>query len=165
MQRPYNLFICIGPMIIDLSKVPAGQGTGYPEPFKAAVTGRSKQRVGNVAGLTNFGINLTTLAPGAQSALRHWHSHQDEFIYMVSGELTLVTEAGETLLTPGMMAGFPAGVPDGHHLINHSSAIATYLEIGDRTPGDHAEYPDDDLLAQPKDGGGYCFTHRSGAPY
>ncbi|MEM8611510.1 MAG: cupin domain-containing protein [Cyanobacteria bacterium P01_H01_bin.105] len=152
-------------MIIDLSTIPISEGTGYPEPFRAAVAGRSRQRLGNAAGLTNFGVNLTTLAPGAQSALRHWHSRQDEFIYVISGELTLVTDTGETLLVPGMMAGFPAGVTDGHHLINQSGAIATYLEIGDRTPNDRADYPDDDLLAQLKTEGGYCFTHRSGQPY
>ncbi|MEM1240382.1 MAG: cupin domain-containing protein [Cyanobacteria bacterium P01_H01_bin.26] len=152
-------------MVIDLSTVPASQGTGYPPPFRAAVDGRSRQRVGNAAGLTQFGVNLTTLAPGAQSALRHWHSHQDEFIYVVSGAVTLVTNAGETLLTPGMMAGFAAGVADGHHLINRSDAIATYLEIGDRTANDQATYPDDDLLALPKADGGRRFVHRSGAPY
>ncbi|MEM9485530.1 MAG: cupin domain-containing protein [Cyanobacteria bacterium P01_F01_bin.116] len=152
-------------MVIDLSTVPVIQGTRYPPPFKAAVAGRSRQRLGNAAGLTNFGVNLTKLLPGSQSALRHWHSHQDEFVYVVSGELILLTDAGETLLTPGMMAGFPAGVDDGHHLINRSDAIATYLEIGDRTPGDRAEYPDDDLLALPKDEGGYYFAHRNGQTY
>ncbi|MGD1855989.1 MAG: cupin domain-containing protein [Leptolyngbyaceae cyanobacterium] len=152
-------------MVIDLSTVPVSQGTGYPPPFRDAVAGRSRQRLGNAAGLTNFGVNLTTLAPGAQSALRHWHSHQDEFIYLISGELVLVTDEGETLLTPGMMAGFAAGVANGHHLINRSSAIATYLEIGDRTPGDRAEYPDDDLLALPKTEGGHYFTHRNGQTY
>ena len=151
-------------MVIDLSAVPVSQGTGYPPPFRDAVAGRSRQRLGNAAGLTNFGVNLTTLAPGAQSALRHWHSHQDEFIYLISGELVLVTDAGETLLTPGMMAGFSAGVADGHHLINRSSEIATYLEIGDRTPGDRAEYPDDDLLALPNAEGGHYFTDRNGEP-
>lgn len=152
-------------MIINLSQVPVSQGTGYPEPFKDAVAGRSRQRVGNAAGLTNFGVNLTTLAPGAQSALRHWHSHQDEFIYVVSGELTLITDAGEMVLISGMMAGFPAGVADGHHLVNRSDAIAAYLEIGDRTPNDRAEYPDNDLLALPKPEGGHYFTHRSGQSY
>ncbi len=155
----------MGSMIIDLSSVPVSQGTGYPAPFKAAVAGRSRQRVGNAAGLTNFGVNLTTLAPGAQSALRHWHSHQDEFIYVVSGELTLVTDSGANLLTPGMMAAFPAGLANGHHVINRSEAISTYLEIGDRTPGDQAAYPDDDLLALSKEEGGYYFTHRNGTPY
>ena len=152
-------------MVIDLLTVPVVQGTGYPAPFREAVAGRSRQRLGNAAGLTNFGVNLTKLLPGAQSALRHWHSHQDEFIYVVSGELILVTDAGETLLTPGMMAGFSAGIEDGHHLINRSDAIAIYLEIGDRTPGDRAEYPDDDLLALPKDEGGYYFAHRNGQTY
>ena len=152
-------------MVIDLSTVPVVQGTGYPAPFRDAVAGRTRQRLGNAAGLTNFGVNLTQLPPGAQSALRHWHSHQDEFVYVVSGELMLVTDAGETLLTSGMMAGFPAGVEDGHHLINRSDEIATYLEIGDRTPGDQAKYPDHDLLALPKAKGGYAFTHRNGQPY
>lgn len=152
-------------MIIDLSTVPFSQGTGYPEPFRAVVAGRSRQRVGNAAGLTNFGVNLTTLAPGAQSALRHWHSHQDEFVYVISGELILATDTEDTLLTPGMMAGFPAGVADGHHLVNRSGAIATYLEIGDRTRGDGAYYPDDDLLAHPKASGGYYFTRRDGTSY
>lgn len=152
-------------MVIDLLTVPVSQGTGYPEPFRAAVAGRSRQRLGNAVGLTNFGVNLTTLAPGAQSALRHWHSHQDEFVYMVSGELVLIMDAGETVLIPGMMAGFPAGAADGHHLINRSETMATYLEIGDRTLGDQAEYPDDDLLALPQPEGGHHFTHRDGQPY
>ena len=152
-------------MVIDLSTVPVSQGTDYPQPFRAAVDGRSRQREGNAAGLTRFGVNLTTMAPGAQSALRHWHSHQDEFVYVVAGAVTLVTNAGETLLTPGMMAGFVAGVADGHHLINRSDAIATYLEIGDRTANDQATYPDDDLLALPEVDGGQRFVHRSGAPY
>ncbi|MEO0866971.1 MAG: cupin domain-containing protein [Cyanobacteria bacterium J06642_11] len=152
-------------MVIDLSTVPVSQGTNYPEPFRSAVAGRSRQRLGNAVGLTNFGVNLTTLAPGAQSALRHWHSHQDEFIYVVSGELILVTDEGETCLTPGMMAGFPAGVANGHHLVNRSKANATYLEIGDRSLGDRAEYPDHDLIAIPQPEGGHCFTHRNGDPY
>ena len=152
-------------MVIDLSTVLMVKGTGYPEPFRAAVAGRSRQRVGNAAGLTNFGVNLTALEPGAQSALRHWHSHQDEFIYVVSGELVLITDAGETLLTPGMMAGFPAGIADGHCLINRSDAIATYLEIGDRTPGDRAEYPVPDLRALPDPDKGYYFAHRDGQVY
>ncbi|NEQ49055.1 MAG: cupin domain-containing protein [Leptolyngbya sp. SIO3F4] len=152
-------------MVIDLSEVPISQGTGYPEAFKSAVAGRSRQRVGNAIGLTNFGVNLTKLAPGAQSALRHWHTHQDEFIYIISGELILVTDAGETLLIPGMMAGFPAGVSNGHHLINRTNTISTYLEIGDRTSGDRAEYPEHDLLALPKIEGGHYFVHQDGQPY
>ncbi|MEM9804160.1 MAG: cupin domain-containing protein [Cyanobacteria bacterium P01_D01_bin.56] len=152
-------------MVIDLNTVPTSQKTGYPEPFQAAVSGRSRQRIGNAIGLTNFGVNLTTLSPGAQSALRHWHSHQDEFVYVISGELTLVTNIGETLLTSGMMAGFPAGIANGHHLLNRSENDATYLEIGDRTLGDRAEYPDDDLLALPKTEGGHYFAHRNGEPY
>lgn len=152
-------------MVIDLSVVPVSQGTGYPKPFKAAVAGRSRQRVGNAAGLTNFGVNLTTLEPGAQSALRHWHSHQDEFIYVVSGELVLITDEGETHLKSGTMAGFPAGVANGHHLVNQSGEIATYLEIGDRSPGDRVEYPEHDLRALPKTEGGHYFAHLNDQPY
>ena len=152
-------------MVIDLSTVPVVQGSNYPPVFKAAVAGRSRQRVGNAAGLKNFGVNLTTLAPGAQSALRHWHSHQDEFVYVVEGELVLVTAAGETFLGPGMMAGFAAGVADGHHLINRSAANAIYLEIGDRSDCDRVEYPDHDLLAMPAEAGGHYFTHRDGQAY
>ena len=152
-------------MVIDLSTIPISQSTGYPEPFRAAVAGRARQRLGNAVGLTNFGVNLTTLVPGAQSALRHWHSQQDEFIYVISGELILVTDTGATKLMPGMMAGFAAGVADGHHLTNRSEQLATYLEIGDRAPGDRAEYRDDDLLALPKAEGGYYFAHRNGEAY
>ncbi|MEM6349386.1 MAG: cupin domain-containing protein [Cyanobacteria bacterium P01_D01_bin.14] len=151
-------------MIIDLQSVPHQAGTTYPEPFRAAVAGRSRQRVGNAAGLTRFGVNLTTLVPGSCSALRHWHSQQDEFVYIVTGELTLVTDAGEQLLTPGMMAAFPAGEANGHHLINRSDQPATYLEVGDRTSNDQATYPDDDLLALPAPTG-HRFTHRDGRSY
>ncbi|MEN8445885.1 MAG: cupin domain-containing protein, partial [Cyanobacteria bacterium J06555_13] len=127
-------------MKIDLSSVPVEHGTTYPAEFRAAVAGRSRQRVGNAAGLKNFGVNLTTLAPGSQSALRHWHAAQDEFIYVVSGELVLITDDGEQLLYPGDMAGFVAGEANGHHLVNRSDAPAVYLEVGDRTTPDRAEY-------------------------
>src|SRR5512135_973412 len=103
---------------IDPATVVATVGSNYPEPFKSRIASRRKQKLGDALGLKNYGVNLATLEPGALSALRHWHTRQDEFIYVVSGALTLVTDAGEQLLTPGMAAGFPAGVPDGHHLIN-----------------------------------------------
>ena len=140
------------------------QGSNYPEQFKPQVAGRAKQRLGNTLGLKNFGVNLTTIQPGAASALRHWHAKQDEFVYIVSGELLLVTDAGEQLLSAGMCAGFPAGKPDGHHLVNRSTRDAVYLEVGDRTPGDSANYPDDDLKARAVDGG-WQFTRRDGTPY
>jgi len=126
---------------LDPGEVSAVEGSTYPEPFKIRVAGRAKRRLGDALGLKNFGVNLTTLKPGALSALRHWHTKQDEFIYIVSGELILITNAGEQVLTPGMVAGFPAGRADGHHLANRGSADAVYLEVGDRTAGDEARAP------------------------
>jgi len=126
--------------------------------------GRSKQRLGDAAGLKNFGVNLVRLAPGSCSALRHWHRYQDELIYVLEGELILVTDAGGEALIAGMAAGFPAGEADGHHLCNQSDADAVYLEIGDRTPNDLVHYPDDDLVAKESQGS-WQFTHKDGTPY
>ena len=112
-------------MRIDLNLVPVETGTTYPNKFSSMVEGRSRQRIGKAAGLKNFGVNLTTLAPGSQSALRHWHEVQDEFVYVVDGELVLITDEGEQVLEPGDMAGFAAGVPNGHHLVNRSERPAT----------------------------------------
>jgi uncharacterized cupin superfamily protein len=151
-------------MIINPQDVPTRTTTVYPEPFKALIAGRAKQAVGNAAGLKNFGVNLVSLEPGSRSALRHWHSLQDEFIYIIEGEVALITDAGSQRLTPGMMAGFPAGEANGHHLVNQSSSRVVYLEIGDRTPEDQAHYPDDDLLAKagPE---GWIVTHKDGTAY
>jgi uncharacterized cupin superfamily protein len=149
---------------LDPAGVPPVTGSNYPVAFKPRVAGRSKQRLGDALGLKNFGVNLTTIRPGAASALRHWHVKQDEFIYIVSGELTLVTDAGEQLLTAGMCAGFPAGAANGHHLVNRADRDAIYLEVGDRTPGDSATYPDDDIVAKAVDGG-WQFTRKDGTPY
>jgi uncharacterized cupin superfamily protein len=149
---------------LDPETVAPAQGSNYPEHFKPRVAGRRKRRLGNALGLTNFGVNLTTIEPGSSSALRHWHLKQDEFIYIVSGELVLVTDAGEQLLTAGNCAGFPAGKADGHHLVNRSARDAVYLEVGDRTPGDGAQYPDDDLVARAI-AGGWTFTRKDGTPY
>ncbi len=117
----------------------------YPEPFASRMGGREKRPLGDLFGLTNFGVNLTRLAPGGVSALRHAHSRQDELIYILEGSPTLVTNAGETLLRPGMCAGFKAGTGDGHQLVNRTESDVTYLEIGDRTAGDTVNYPDDDM--------------------
>ncbi|HYK13002.1 MAG TPA: cupin domain-containing protein, partial [Burkholderiales bacterium] len=138
--------------------------SNYPESFKPRVAGRAKQRPGDALGLKNFGVNLTTLKPGAASALRHWHAKQDEFVYIVSGEVVLVTGRGEQVLTPGMCAGFPAGKADGHHVVNRSPRDAVFLEVGDRTPGDGATYPGDDLAATALESG-WQFTHKDGTPY
>src|SRR5687767_5134010 len=126
---------------------PRTKPSNYPEAFASRMAGRQKHPLGDLFGLANFGVNLTRLAPGAQSALRHAHTKQDEFIYVLQGYPTLVTDAGATLLEPGMCAGFSAGSGDAHHLVNRSAAEVLYLEIGDRTPGDAADYPDDDLQA------------------
>ena len=151
-------------MIVNPADVPNSIGTGYPEPFRAVVAGRVRKKLGNAAGLTNFGVNLTTLEPGSASALRHWHKKQDEFVYVVDGELTLVTNADETVLTAGMCAGFPAGDANGHQLVNRTNQPAVYLEVGDRTPNDRVTYPDVDLLAKGTPDG-WQFTHVDGTSY
>lgn len=149
---------------LDPAAVTPTRGSSYPDAFRARVAGRSKRRLGEALGLTNFGVNLTTVAPGSASALRHWHARQDEFVYIVSGELVLVTDAGEQTLSAGMVAGFRAGSDDGHHLVNRSGADAVYLEVGDRTPGDRVTYPDDDLQAQATDSG-WRMLRKDGTPY
>ncbi|KAB8316309.1 cupin domain-containing protein [Tolypothrix campylonemoides VB511288] len=153
-------------MIIDPEKVPSEIRTDYPDEFKPIVAGRLRQRLGNFAGLKNFGVNLVKLEPGSSSALRHWHSHQDEFIYILEGELTLITDAGEEILKPGMAAGFPANEANGHHLVNRSSVVGVYLEVGDRTLNDEVIYPDHDLIAKASPDGKFSvFIHKDGTPY
>lgn len=143
---------------------PKAKQSNYPEPFASRVAGRIKHPLGDLFGLRNFGVNLTRLAPGAMSALRHAHSVQDEFIYILEGSPLLVTDAGETPLQPGMCAGFRAGTGDAHHLVNCSAEEVVYLEIGDRSAGDGASYPDDDLQAAFA-AGQWTFTHKNGQPY
>ena len=138
--------------------------SNYPEPFFSRMAGREKRPLGDLFGLKNFGVNLTTLKPGAQSALLHRHSRQDEFIYVISGNPTLVTDQGELALSPCMCAGFPAeGIA--HHLVNRSDADVTYLEIGDRSPGDEGTYPVDDLKAVLAPDGTWTFAHKDGSAY
>jgi len=150
---------------LDPATVTARTSTGYPnEEMRKAVAGRAKRALGDALGLTTFGVNLTRLEPGAASALRHWHRRQDEFVYVLEGELTLVTEEGEQLLVQGTCAGFPGGIPNGHHLVNRSSAPAIYLEVGDRLPGDGAEYPDHDLTVRATSSG-WRYAHKDGRPY
>ncbi len=136
----------------------------YPEPFAARVTGRVKKPLGDVFGLTTFGVNLTRLAPKSLSALKHAHAKQDEFIYVLEGTPTLVQGDERTVLEPGMCAGFKAGTGEAHHLINESEADAVYLEMGDRGPGDVVTYPEDDLRADLVDGR-WVMTHKDGTPY
>jgi uncharacterized cupin superfamily protein len=153
------------PIAIHAADAPLrAKASNYPPEFARRVAGRTKRALGDVFGLAAFGVNLTRLAPGAQSALRHAHGVQDEFVYILEGHPVLVTEAGETSLAPGMCAGFRGGSGDAHHLVNRSGADVLYLEIGDRRPGDSATYPDDDLAATMVDGA-WRLTHKDGTPY
>jgi uncharacterized cupin superfamily protein len=140
---------------------------GYPEPFgsRVRIEGRERRPLGDPFGLTRFGVNLTRLPPGAASALRHAHTREDEFVYILEGEPTLVTNAGETVLRPGMCAGFKAGSGDAHHLVNNSARDVLYLEIGERDPGDTVVYPDEDLGRALAPDGRRIFVHRDGRPY
>jgi uncharacterized cupin superfamily protein len=140
------------------------KASAYPEPFASQMVGRRKQPLGDLFGLTNFGVNLARLAPGAVSALRHAHTKQDEFLYILQGHPTLHTDEGRTKLSPGMCAGFKAGSDNGHRLINGTDEEIIYLEMGDRTPGDEGSYPDDDLKAVMVDGK-WKFVHKDGSPY
>jgi uncharacterized cupin superfamily protein len=149
---------------IDMAKAVVRTTSGYPGNLKSACVGREKTVLGNLAGLTQFGINLTRLKPGAASALRHWHDNEDEFVYVLEGEITLIEDEGETLLRPGDAAGFKAGVPNGHQLVNKTGRDAVYLEIGTRAERERAHYPDHDLIAI-KDGKDFSFTRKSGEPY
>ncbi|MDJ0894346.1 MAG: cupin domain-containing protein [Alphaproteobacteria bacterium] len=152
------------PEPIRAADLPPRTSTIYPKEFAKACEGRAKRALGNPLGLTAFGVNLVELAPGAASALRHWHTHEDEFVYVLDGEITLVSDAGEQVLSPGMCAGFPAGVSDGHNLINRSGRPATYLEVGSRVAEDDAHYPDLDLQILKRAQGGK-FTRKDGTPY
>ncbi len=143
---------------------PRTRPSNYPEPFASRMAGRQKRPLGDLFGLTNFGVNLTTLAPGAASSLRHAHTKQDEFVYILQGHPTLHTDAGLTKLSPGMCAGFRAGTGNGHRLINETHEDVVYLEMGDRTRGDEGSYPDDDLKALLVDGK-WKFAHKDGSPY
>lgn len=154
------------PLTVVASEVlPRSKPSNYPEPFASRMGGREKRALGNVFGLSNFGVNHTRLAPGAQSALRHAHSKQDEFVYILQGHPTLVTDEGSTLLAPGVCAGFAAGTGNAHHLINTTAEDVVYLEVGDRTPGDAGTYPDDDLQAVLQPDGSWAFLHKDGTPY
>ena len=147
---------------IDKQKAPRASGTRYPAPFDQPCRAREWLRLGDAAGLTQFGVNLLHLPPGAWSSQRHWHSHEDEFVYVLEGELTLITDAGEQVLTPGLAAGFPAGVPDGHNLVNKTDKDALDLEIGNRHPEEEAHYPDVDLHVR-RSGGAFNFTRKDGS--
>jgi uncharacterized cupin superfamily protein len=149
---------------IDITKLPTDSRTNYPPPFDRVVHGRERKRLGNAAGLDQFGVNLTTLKPGAASALRHWHEKEDELIYVLEGEVALVEDGGEIVLKPGDAAGFKANNPNGHHLVNRNDRDAVYLEIGTRAKHERAFYPDVDLMVV-RDDKGMRYTHKNGDPY
>jgi uncharacterized cupin superfamily protein len=149
---------------LDPATVPEQERSMYPAPYASRVKGRVKRRLGDACGLTKFGVNLVTLAPGAMSALRHWHTLEDEFVYVLEGQVTLVTNAGEQVLGPGMCAGYPAGVRDGHQFVNRTDRPARFLEVGNRIEGDNAFYPDDDLLWGEDENGTYA-AHKDGRRY
>ncbi|KZE32471.1 putative cupin superfamily protein [Crenobacter luteus] len=151
--------------IVALNAPVRAKPTSYPEPFASRMAGREKRALGELFGLSNFGVNLTRLAPGAGSALRHAHSKQDEFVYILAGHPVLISDEGETPLAPGMCAGFKANTGNGHQLINRTDQEVLYLEVGDRTPGDSVTYPDDDLQAVFGNDGKWVFLHKDGRPY
>ena len=152
------------PSWLDPKSVTPRLGSIYPSPFGEPLKGREKRALGDPLGLTQFGVNLVTLAPGAWSSQRHWHANEDEFVYVLEGELTLVTDAGEKVLEPGMAGGFSAGNPDGHHLINRSDRPALYLEVGTRAQTEAAQYSDIDMMARKVDGR-FVFMRKNGEPY
>jgi uncharacterized cupin superfamily protein len=153
------------PVALAAADAPArAKASNYPEPYFTQMMKREKRPLGDLFGLTNFGVNLTRIAPGGASALRHAHIKQDEFVYILEGEPTLVTDAGRMGLKPGMCAGFKGGTGDAHHLLNETARDVVYLEIGDRTPGDGATYPDNDIRAEAF-GAGWRFVHKDGTPF
>ncbi len=143
---------------------PAQRGTDYPEAFAGNINERTNRALGDAFGLTNFGVNLVCLPIGEISSQRHWHSNEDELVYVLQGEMTLITDASEQTIGPGMTVGFPAGVENGHQLVNRSSADAVFLVVGDRSPNDTVEYPDIDLRYVSKDNKG-VFLHKDGTDY
>jgi uncharacterized cupin superfamily protein len=153
------------PVAIRAADAPArAKPSSYPEPFATSMNGREKRPLGDLFGLTNFGVNLTRLVSGGSSALRHAHSRQDEFVYILEGSPTLQTDDGTVALAPGMCAGFKAGTGNAHRLVNETGEDVVYLEVGDRTPGDAVSYPDDDIRADFVDGK-WRYAHKDGTPY
>jgi uncharacterized cupin superfamily protein len=164
MQKPTSR--STPPVKIAAADAPARtRPSNYPEPFASRMAGREKRPLGDLFGLANFGVNLSRLAPGAVSALRHAHSRQDEFVYIVSGDPVLVTDAGEAQLSPGDCAGFAAGTGNGHQLLNRTNQEVVYLEVGDRSVGDEVTYPDDDIQALLGPDGKWKFARKDGSQY
>jgi uncharacterized cupin superfamily protein len=149
---------------IDVAAIPLDTTSNYPAPYRQAVVGRERKRLGNAVDLTQFGVNLTRLKPGAASSQRHWHAEEDELIYMLEGEVVLCEDGGETVLRPGDCAAWKAGVANGHCLVNRTGHDAVYLEVGTRNPRERVEYPDIDMRVERDERGGR-YLHKSGEPY
>ena len=147
---------------IDLAAVPQRKGVGYPRPFQEPCAERIRQRLGDAGGLVDFGVNLMRLPPGGWSSQRHWHSAEDEFVYVLEGEGVLVTDEGEQALRPGDCAGFPGGVANGHHIQNRSDRDLVLLEVGSRNPHDLTTCSDMDMMSSNADG---RFVHKDGTRY
>lgn len=147
---------------IDIATVPERKGAGYPPPFDLPCADRVRRRLGQAGGLADFGVNLMRLPPGGWSSQRHWHSHEDEFVFVLEGELSLIEDGGETVLRAGDAAAFPKGSGNGHHMINRSDQVAVYLEIGSRSPDDLTTCADIDMMSANADG---RFVHKDGTPY
>ena len=152
------------PVAVAADSLPDRAGSAYPSPFDEPCNPRSKRALGDPFGLTDFGVNILTVPPGSWSSQRHAHSHEDEWIYVLSGEPTLVTDAGETTLKPGMCAGFPAGETNGHHLVNNTDSPVTCIEVGSRNADDDAVYSDIDMQLRQRSRGG-TYSHKDGTPY
>ena len=149
---------------IDIDKIPLDSSTGYPPQYRKEIEGRARKRLARTAGLTQFGVNLCTLKPGAQSSQRHWHESEDELVYVLQGEVVLREDDGDVVLRPGDAAAWKAGVANGHCLVNRSAADAVFLEIGTRAPADKADYPDIDMKVA-RDDKGTRYTKKNGEPF
>ena len=149
---------------VDIGKIAIDTSTGYPPPFNKVVEGRSRKRLGRAAGLTHFGVNICTLKPGAASSQRHWHENEDEFVYVLEGEVVLREDGGETVLKPGDAAAWKAGVPNGHCLINRSDRDAVFIEVGTRASTERAHYSEIDMMVV-RDEKGARYTKKNGKPY
>ena len=147
---------------IDIAAIPARKGSGYPPPFDAPCATRTRRRLGDAGGLRDFGVNLMTLPPGGWSSQRHWHSHEDEFVWVLEGEAVMVDDGGEHVLRPGDCCGWKAGERNGHHLQNRTDQEVVYLEVGSRRAEDGCDYPDIDMVSHPQ---GPHYRRRDGTPY
>ncbi len=149
---------------VDIAKLPVDTSTSYPAPFNKAVDGRSRKRLGRAAGLTQFGVNICTLNPGAASSLRHWHENEDELVYILEGEIVLCEDNGESVLKPGDTVAWKAGVANGHCLVNRSNRVAVFLEVGTHAVAERAHYSDVDLAFE-RNAQGVRITRKNGEPY